>query len=90
MPSDRYMDLLKQGFMKQGRGAPRKRKLAQKKLRFHRVRCPHSPVEFQNYAWDKKKSENGAEQVIKKRDHCPDAGRYIVNDVFAQEWRLSA
>jgi PBSX family phage terminase large subunit len=64
--------------------------LAQKKLRFHRVRCEHSPMEFQSYAWDKKKSENGTEQVVKKHDHCPDAGRYIVNDVFSQEWRLAA
>jgi hypothetical protein len=64
--------------------------LSQNKLRFHRVRCPHSPVQFQSYAWDKKKADNGTEQVVKKNDHCPDAGRYIVNDVFQNEWRLMA
>lgn len=64
--------------------------LAQKKLRFHRTRCPHSQAEFQAYAWDSKKTDKGTEEVIKKRDHTPDAGRYIVNDVFKQEWRLAA
>jgi hypothetical protein len=64
--------------------------LHQKKLRFHRVRCPHSQAEFQSYAWDKKKAENGQEQPIKKHDHCPDAGRYMVNEVFQFPWRLGA
>jgi PBSX family phage terminase large subunit len=64
--------------------------LHQKKLRFHRVRCPHSQSEFQSYAWDKKKAENGTEQPIKKNDHCPDAGRYMVNEVFKFPWRLGA
>jgi len=64
--------------------------LSQNKLRFHRVRCPHSPVQMQSYAWDKKKADNGTEQVVKKNDHCPDAGRYIVNDVFQNEWRLTS
>ena len=62
--------------------------LANKLLRFHR-RCKHSPIEFQSYAWDTKRAENGTEQVIKQRDHCPDAGRYIVNEVFKHAWRLT-
>ena len=64
--------------------------LAQRKLRFHRHRCPHSQIEFQSYAWDTKKAENGTEQPIKKNDHCPDAGRYLVNELFKYDWRLAA
>ena len=64
--------------------------LHQKKLRFHRIRAPYCQTEFQAYAWDKKKSDNGTEQVVKKNDHTPDAGRYAVNDIFKYEWRLTA
>jgi PBSX family phage terminase large subunit len=64
--------------------------LHQKKIRFQRERCVKSPGEFQSYSWDKKKSDNGTEQPIKKHDHCPDTGRYMVNDVCKDSWRLSA
>jgi PBSX family phage terminase large subunit len=64
--------------------------LAAKKLRFHRQRVEQTPRELQNYLWDKKKAENGQEQVVKKNDHGPDATRYAVNEVFKDEWRLAA
>ena len=64
--------------------------LHSKKIRFHRVRCSHCPPEMQSYSWDKKKADNGAEQVIKKNDHCPDAVRYYVNEVYQYDWRLAA
>jgi PBSX family phage terminase large subunit len=63
--------------------------LKQKKLRFHKKRCPNAVREFVNYAWDAKAAARGEEQPLKKADHCPDAGRYVVNDIF-KDWRLAA
>ena len=63
--------------------------LKQKKLRFHKKRCPNSVREFVNYAWDAKAAARGEEQPLKTADHCPDAGRYVVNDIF-KDWRLAA
>ena len=64
--------------------------LASKKLRFHASRVNTTPRELQNYLWDKKKSDGGQEQVVKKNDHGPDATRYAVNEVFKHDWRLAA
>jgi len=64
--------------------------LSNKLIKFRRSCVLVTPVQLQGYVWDKKKADNGSEQVVKKRDHGPDAVRYFVNDTFANEWRLTA
>ena len=63
--------------------------LKQKKLRFHKKRCPNAVREHVNYAWDAKAAKRGEEQPLKTNDHAPDAGRYVVNDIF-KDYRLAA
>ena len=63
--------------------------LKQKKLRFHKTRCPNAIREHVNYAWDDKAAKRGVEQPLKVADHTPDACRYVVNDIF-KDWRLAA
>ena len=63
--------------------------LKQKKLRFHKTRCPNSLREHVGYAWDPAAAKRGEEAPIKSADHTPDATRYFVNDAF-KDYRLSA
>jgi PBSX family phage terminase large subunit len=64
--------------------------LKQKKIRFHRGRCPVSIREHQGYAWDDKKAKLGVEEPIKQADHTCDAARYINNAIFKDSWRLAS
>ena len=64
--------------------------LKQRKLRYHRKRCPNSLREHVSYAWDSRKAHSGTEEPVKIADHTPDASRYIVNCVFQYAWRLAA
>jgi PBSX family phage terminase large subunit len=64
--------------------------LKQRKLRVHR-RCVNTIREMENYAWDEKAIRRGGEEApLKTADHAPDAVRYLVNQVFVNEWRLAA
>ena len=63
--------------------------LSQRKLRVHE-RCVNTIREMEQYSWDKKKAERGEEAPLKVADHAPDACRYLVNEVFRNEWRLAA
>ena len=64
--------------------------LHQKKLRFHRRKTPNAQREFKGYAWNDKRAKLGVEEPLKAHDHAPDAGRYVVNEVFKFDWRLGA
>jgi len=64
--------------------------LQQRKIRYHKTRCPNAIREHVNYAWDEKAAKRGEEQPVKRGDHAPDAGRYISNDVFHNSYRLAA
>jgi PBSX family phage terminase large subunit len=64
--------------------------LQQQKIRYHRKRCPNAIREHVGYAWNGTKAKAGIEEPIKSKDHCPDAGRYINNEVFRLDWRLAA
>lgn len=41
--------------------------------------CKNLIREIENYVWDKKKSEQGIDQPVKKSDHAVDALRYVIN-----------
>lgn len=64
--------------------------LKQRKIRYHRKRCPNSQREHVSYAWNPKQARVGVEEPLKVADHTCDAGRYLVNYVFGNEWRLAA
>lgn len=64
--------------------------LQQRKIRYHRERCPNSLREHVNYAWDEKAAKRGEEQPVKSGDHTCDAGRYVDNEVFKYMDRLVA
>jgi PBSX family phage terminase large subunit len=63
--------------------------LQQRKVRFNK-RCKESEREFQGYVWDPDAAKRGEEKPLKVDDHTCDAGRYVGNDVFKYDWRLSA
>jgi PBSX family phage terminase large subunit len=62
--------------------------LKQKKLRFHKDKCPNSLREHVGYAWDAAKAKLGKEEPVKRADHTCDGVRYVVNEVFKFDWRL--
>ena len=64
--------------------------LKQRKIRYHRKRCPNAIREHQGYAWDSRKAHLGTEEPMKTADHTCDAARYIVNSIFQHSWRLAA
>lgn len=65
--------------------------LKQRKIRYHKQRCPNAVREHVGYAWDEKAAKHGEEQPVKSADHSCDAGRYVSNEVFAlNQWRLAA
>ena len=64
--------------------------LKQQKIRYHTKRCPNAIREHVGYAWNGSKAKNGVEEPIKSADHAPDAGRYVANEVFKHDWRLTA
>ena len=41
-------------------------------------RCPNLIREIESYVWDKKKSERGEDEPLKKNDHAVDALRYAL------------
>lgn len=47
-----------------------------KRIRIHES-CKYTDRELRSYVWDKKKTEKGKEQPMKKNDHGPDAVRYL-------------
>lgn len=62
--------------------------LNQRKVRVHK-RCVNTIREMEQYSWDKAKAARGEEAPLKVADHAPDALRYMVNEVFKNEWRLA-
>jgi len=64
--------------------------LKQRKIRYHKTRCPNAVREHVNYAWDEKAAKRGEEQPVKSGDHTCDAGRYVTNEVFKNMYRLAA
>lgn len=64
--------------------------LKQRKIRYHRTRCPNAVREHVNYAWNEKAAKRGEEEPVKFADHACDAGRYISNEVFKDMYRLAA
>ena len=64
--------------------------LKQRKIRYHKTRCPNAVREHVNYAWDEKAAKRGEEQPVKSGDHTCDAGRYVSNEVFKNVYRLAA
>lgn len=59
--------------------------LGVQRLFIHR-RCKGLIAEIQGYLWDAKASARGEDIPIKKNDHGPDGGRYIINGLV-NVWR---
>lgn len=51
---------------------------ATNRVKLHKRHCAKTIAEIKSYVWDKKKTEGGKEQPLKKNDHGPDAVRYGV------------
>lgn len=60
--------------------------MACKAFRIHKD-CVNALRENSLYAWDRKGSEKGDERPLKVNDHCPDAERYGIMELFP-EWRM--
>ena len=59
-----------------------------RKIRVHKVNCPHTLSERQGYVWDEKARQRGIEQPLKENDHCMDGVRYYIKTMI-KKYRLA-